>query len=39
MNRRMRKKRHVGEYQKLAFYLRFRVKPDAKDLDYMGFWE
>ncbi len=39
MNRRMRKKRHVGEYQELGFYVRFRVKPAAKDPDFMRFWE
>ena len=37
MNRRMRKKRHVGEYQEFGFNVRFRVRPDPADLEFMIF--
>ncbi|MFZ2960974.1 MAG: 50S ribosome-binding protein YggL [Candidatus Ozemobacteraceae bacterium] len=35
----MRKKRHVGEYQEFGFYVKFRVKPDPSDPDFMVFWD
>jgi len=37
MNRRMRKKRHLGEYQEFGFNVRFQVRPDEADPDFMGF--
>ena len=39
MNRRLRKKWHLGEYQEFGFYVQFQVKPDPLDPGYSQFWD